>query len=739
MVMYTVVTSFNKEGYDKYAKTFLEAYKDKWPSDVYLMAYYHDMEVPEDAPKADNIGYFNLHETSDHDNWFKSFGSLNGVSPEGNYNYRVDAQKFAHKVFAIVDAARLLKKDSTLIWLDADTETLKEVTIEDLQEWAPDDVVISHLGRTSIDYSETSFLSIKLNTLGVYFIGDLKGTYLSGEMFRYQEWHDGYIFTRLLNYHAAHGLSVKNLSEGVEGLEAFQFSPLGRKMEHYKGARKDKVQNTANRYEMLMGLVRHYRPSVICETGTWRGERAVQIGFHALQYTDHVHYIGFDLFEEGTEELDVTELNAKSRQTVEGVSAELERFAKTAEEHGKKFTYELHKGNTNITMAGVDLSGVDFAFIDGGHSVGTTHNDYEYLKHVPVIVLDDYFTPDSRGGIPAPEYCGTNHLWDNTLADAPRKFILPSKDGVREGGITHLAVLLTTDESFDPPQFGIAPKGDGGGFKIQPKDSRPKEYIAENIKYALSKIKKWVPQCEVAGREVLICSAGPSLKNHLEELKRKQKEGALILCVKHSLPILVGAGIKPWGCVILDPRPFNEESTHGKVRSSLVDRAPKSTKFFVASMTDKAMVDFLVDNHYDVWGWHAWNSAVKLVPELEGTDHFFVQGGTCSAMRSVGLMYTMGFRRFILYGFDSCMDGKPDDVDAQDDKGNPKYFVAEVNGKKFYTTGELVAQAQDAEQLFDKQGVDVYIEVKPSGIIYEMWKGKVLPTIKQEFADTVGA
>jgi len=200
----------------------------------------------------------------------------------------------------------------------------------------------------------------------------------------------------------------------------------------------------------------------------------------------------------------------------------------------------------------------------------------------------------------------------------------------------------------------------------------------------------------------------------------------------------VGAGIIPWGCVILDPRPFNEVSTHGKLRAGLVDRAPRDTHYFVASMTDKDMVNFFTSQGYKTWGWHAWNSALNLVEEIKGTDHFFIQGGTCSAMRAVGLMHTLGFRRFICYGFDSCLEGKPEDPDERDENGNPKYFVVEVGDKKFYSTGELIAQSQDIEQLLNKPEMDFYIEFKPGGLGHEIWKAVWKPRFEsyREFAST---
>ena len=55
-----VVTSFKVDAWEVYAKRFLESFVKYWPKAVTLYVYYHDGELPKDAPKAKNIKYRNL-------------------------------------------------------------------------------------------------------------------------------------------------------------------------------------------------------------------------------------------------------------------------------------------------------------------------------------------------------------------------------------------------------------------------------------------------------------------------------------------------------------------------------------------------------------------------------------------------------------------------------------------------------------------------------------------------------
>ena len=200
------------------------------------------------------------------------------------------------------------------------------------------------------------------------------------------------------------------------------------------------------RYFQLMELVKFYKPSTILEVGCWNGEHGIQMCRSALSsHSSSVHYVGYDLFEEGNSTLDEKELNSKSRTKIEDIR---EKFDSLTMEFPHRFTYKLIKGNTNVTM---EEHSVDFAFLDGGHSVSTVQNDYAKSNTSKVIVFDDYFSEDHTGGIPEVSHLGTNVVVDNILDKA--KWIFPSNDPVKDGGITHLAVIV--NEGLAPPNKDI--------------------------------------------------------------------------------------------------------------------------------------------------------------------------------------------------------------------------------------------------------------------------------------------
>tara|TARA_R100000657_G_C4665068_1_gene108928 strand:- start:663 stop:1406 length:744 start_codon:yes stop_codon:yes gene_type:complete len=231
---------------------------------------------------------------------------------------------------------------------------------------------------------------------------------------------------------------------------------------------------------------------------------------------------------------------------------------------------------------------------------------------------------------------------------------------------------------------------------------------------------------------MIIVSGGPSFLKYKDYLKTTNHK---IMCVKHSLPMLLKEGITPWGCNILDPRPIEGTSTHGIVRKDLFKDIPEETIFFVSTMTDISVVKHLQKKKANIIGWNAYSDAIiektneknKVVIDKDlgvPENTVLLTGGTCAAMRAISVSHTLGFRNFKLYGFD-CSVPEPKDKKEKDDSGRDKYLFVTTNKKKFWTTGELLAMAQDCEKLFERQDIDIHMEMYGEGtLVSELWKTK---------------
>ena len=177
------------------------------------------------------------------------------------------------------------------------------------------------------------------------------------------------------------------------------------------------------RYNRLKKLVAFNRPKTIIEIGTHNGARAEMMCLEALRFNP-VHYIGYDLFEDATDETNARELNGKGAGSEAKARAVLDKIKADRPD----FTYELVKGDTRTTLHGTTQV-ADFVFIDGGHSVETIAGDYEAVKTSRLIAFDDYYT-----GKTDPRF-GCNSLVENMPHE-----LMPEEDTVKGFGI-RLAVV----------------------------------------------------------------------------------------------------------------------------------------------------------------------------------------------------------------------------------------------------------------------------------------------------------
>ncbi|MEK9954907.1 MAG: class I SAM-dependent methyltransferase, partial [Pelagibacteraceae bacterium] len=346
----------------------------------------------------------------------------------------------------------------------------------------------------------------------------------------------------------AHGTNTHNLSPNATGLDAFGQSPLADFMVHYKGNKKNNIQsdgispdvNGPKRYGQLLTLIKHYNPKSVIETGTWNGGRAIQMAEAAFLNQDEFTYTGFDLFEDASAETDELELNTKQHNSLENVTQRLETYREKKAQEGKTFYFELIKGNTNVTLKNKKYS-ADVAYLDGGHSIETVKNDYENIE-ADVVIFNSFFSEDKEGKKPDERHCGTNTVVQEIIDGIKneqlkyRVKILPSSDGVLNGGYAHLAVILKNDESKDiPDEFRKVP------IVITPKDCMPDDYIINNINENLKLVKddNWVKTCGLTEDKLIIVSGGDvdyvDLKNTIDKFK-KSGHNFKIACVKHAYP-----------------------------------------------------------------------------------------------------------------------------------------------------------------------------------------------------------
>ena len=166
--------------------------------------------------------------------------------------------------------------------------------------------------------------------------------------------------------------------------------------------------------DFFLKEVAEKNPKVFLEVGVFHGVTARNVC--ELLYKMHgqdFKYVGLDLFEETLENQNEVIPNTKfsnpiknfyfnyiKRQNpyrLEAVNDLLKKFKDNA---------SLIKGNSNIILKKIDMSKIDYVFLDGGHEYNTVMNDLkccsEVIQNNGTILCDDYdlsYAPGVRKAI----------------------------------------------------------------------------------------------------------------------------------------------------------------------------------------------------------------------------------------------------------------------------------------------------------------------------------------------------
>lgn len=178
------------------------------------------------------------------------------------------------------------------------------------------------------------------------------------------------------------------------------------------------------------------KPKSFLEIGVFHGVTARNVcellyGIHKEDFK----YIGLDLFGENDENLEEVIPNTKFNNPLKKIYFQYilrqdPYSLKAVTELLKKFKKNIHliKGNSNKILQKIDMSKIDYVFLDGGHAYETVKNDLHYSKAVldnnGTILCDDYnlsYAPGVKKAID--EFISNNNYKSEIIFDRFAKIV----------------------------------------------------------------------------------------------------------------------------------------------------------------------------------------------------------------------------------------------------------------------------------------------------------------------------
>ena len=173
--------------------------------------------------------------------------------------------------------------------------------------------------------------------------------------------------------------------------------------------RKSSFKKDLNSAKILFREIENYKPKNFLEVGVFQGVTSRNVCEKLnIIHKNQFNYYGVDVFEDSNNILDDKEMTSKHnkisnplknllfnfifKQNLNSLSS-VKRFLKKFNEN-----VTLFKGLSSEVLPKINISEIDFVFLDGGHSYETVKNDLSLIlkniKKNKIIICDDYDQKD---------------------------------------------------------------------------------------------------------------------------------------------------------------------------------------------------------------------------------------------------------------------------------------------------------------------------------------------------------
>jgi hypothetical protein len=207
----------------------------------------------------------------------------------------------------------------------------------------------------------------------------------------------------------------------------------------------------------------------------------------------------------------------------------------------------------------------------------------------------------------------------------------------------------------------------------------PRQQFVDNI---ATNLCRGLPTLQT--RRAIVVGGGPSVADHVDDIKRHQAKGWEITAVNGAHDWLIGQGITPDACVLMD-------ATEALI--NVVKRPSTGCRYYVASQCHPQVFERL--KGFDVMLWHARLDA-EADEQIWASDPdatIFAAANT-AGLHALAINYTLGVKKLRVYGMDSSHSRGADhayDNSQQHHSDEIEFFF---KGERFLSTGTYAAQAE---------------------------------------------
>lgn len=243
-----------------------------------------------------------------------------------------------------------------------------------------------------------------------------------------------------------------------------------------------------------------------------------------------------------------------------------------------------------------------------------------------------------------------------------------------------------------------------------------KSNVKNNIALGFEQVQPY-PTNEV---EVMIVGGGPSLAANIEEIRRLREDGVKLITINNAYKYCLDHGITPSAMVMVDAREFNLR---------FVEPIVPDCKYFIASQCDPSVFSKVPKEQT-----YIWHTSTEMLNDILANQYerwYPVPGGSTVLLRAIPLFRMLGFKRFHVFGCDSCLDGdKHHAYDQKENDGQPVVPVS-IGGKIFYCHPWMVSQAQEFVDLIKMMGDEIELDIRGGLLRHILETGALSADLKE--------
>ena len=232
---------------------------------------------------------------------------------------------------------------------------------------------------------------------------------------------------------------------------------------------------------------------------------------------------------------------------------------------------------------------------------------------------------------------------------------------------------------------------------VNTENEQIKKNVAHNIKQGFLQVEPH-PTNDI---EVMIVGGGPSLPQHIEKIKELRHNGVKLITINNAYKWCLDNGLTPSAMVMVDAREFN---------ARFIESVVEDCKYFIASQCHPSVFKGLPKDRTYIW--HTQAEMLREMLDKQYEQWWPIPGGSTVLLRAIPLFRTLGFKRFHLFGCDSCL-GEDNKHHAYKQVENDGQLVMPVNvsGKIFNCNPWMVSQAQEFIDLIKMLGDEIELAV----------------------------